>query len=518
MRQAALSEGIADGVLRGILLIVIATTFVLIAWRRFRTRPLPPGPPGLPILGNVFDIPKQYSWLAYRNLAAQYGDVLCMQALGHTLVIVSSVNAAIDLFEKRSAIYSDRPASVLAQMIGWTRNLAFKRYDDEWRRMRRLFWHHFQPSAVVQYRPVQQREARSLLQALLEDQRDLCGQIKLSFCRALLNATYGLPEKDVTHRYVELLEQSDANISEAFNPGAFFVEFMPWLRHIPSWFPGTGWQRKVKEWNAQATGVFEEPYRAGIDAMRLGEASPSILHDLLEASRGKESEIDEEVIKGTTATAFLAGTDTTVATFYAFFCAMLLHPEVQKRAHAELDSVVGPDRLPEHADRASLPYIDAIIKETLRWHNVAPLGMAHGCMEDDEYRGWIIPKGATIMINLWSIFHDPQQYPEPDVFRPERYLKDNKLVSDGLDPTTVAFGMGRRICPGRHFADDALFINMASVLHVFNISHQLDERGEPIPVEAKVTSGFLSDIAEFKYCIRPRSSAVEALIREASSA
>ncbi|KAJ2973411.1 hypothetical protein NUW54_g12069 [Trametes sanguinea] len=430
------------------------------------------------------------------------GDVLCVQALGHTLIIVSSVNAAIDLFEKRSTIYSDRPASVLAQMIGWMRNLAFMRYDDNWRRMRRLFWHHFQPSAVVQYRPLQQREARHFLQTLLNDQTDLCGRIKLSFCRVLLNATYGLPDKDINHRYVELLEQSDANISEAFIPGAFFVEFMPWLRHIPSWFPGAGWQQKVKQWQAQATGVFEEPYRAGLDAMKRGEASSSMLHELIEAARGKETEINEELIKGTTATVFLAGTDTTVATFYAFFCAMIMHPEVQKRAQEELDAVVGSDRLPEHADRPSLPYTDAILKETLRWHNVAPLGMAHGCMEDDEYRGWTIPKGAAIMINLWSIFHDPQRYPEPDVFRPERYLKDGKLG----------------ICPGRHFADDALFINMASVLHVFNISPKLDERGEPIPVEAKVTSGFLSDIVEFEYSICPRSSAAESLIRETNTA
>ncbi|KAJ3019070.1 hypothetical protein NUW54_g182 [Trametes sanguinea] len=80
---------------------------------------------------------------------------------------------------------------------------------------------------------------------------------------------------------------------------------------------------------------------------------------------------------------------------------MIMHPEVQKRAQEELDAVVGSDRLPEHADRPSLPYTDAILKETLRWHNVAPLGMAHGCMEDDEYRGWTIPKGAAIMINLW---------------------------------------------------------------------------------------------------------------------
>ena len=93
----------------------------------------------------------------------------------------------------------------------------------------------------------------------------------------------------------------------------------------------------------------------------------------------------------------------TAATLVAFICAMILHPEVQKRAHAELDRVVGPGRLPEHTDRAALPYVDALVKEMIRWHNVGPLGVAHRCMEEDVYRGWRIPKGAIVMPNAWWV-------------------------------------------------------------------------------------------------------------------
>ncbi|KAI8974876.1 cytochrome P450 [Trametes punicea] len=508
-------DGSSQTVLRGVFLILLASVVFVLARKRNR-RPLPPGPPGLPLIGNALDIPKEYSWLTFRDFATKYGDVVTLRAFGSTLIILSSVEAAIELMEKRSSMYADRPPSVLSEMIGWTRNFAFRRYDDQWRTMRRLFWQHFQPSAVQNYRPIQQREARRFLRKLLEDDSDLDGSIKISVCQTLLNAVYGIPAKDITQRYVELLEESNANVSEAYVPGAFFVEFIPWLRHIPSWVPGTGWQKKVKEWKVQANSIFEEPYMAAQNAMKRGVATPSMLHELLEAAQsdGKGTELTEEFIKGTTATAFLAGTDTTVATFFAFFCAMIRNPEMQKRAQKELDSVVGPDRLPEHSDRPSLPYIDAILKETLRWYNVAPLGMAHRCMQDDEYRGWTIPKGATVMINLWAIFHDPHQYPDPHTFRPERFLKDGKLNPDVPDPTTITFGFGRRICPGRHFADDALFINMASVLHVFDILPALDEFGKPIPVEAKFTSGFLSMVEPFKYSIRPRSKEALSLILE----
>ncbi|KAI0369339.1 CyP450 monooxygenase [Pilatotrama ljubarskyi] len=496
------------------LLAIVAACFVFRAIQSRSRRSLPPGPRGLPVIGNAFDIPQKQAWLVYRDLAAQYGDVVALNALGQTLVIVSSMTAAVDLFEKRSAIYSDRQDSILAVLTGWTWNLAFKRYGDDWRRVRRLFWKHFQPNAVSKFRPVQQREARRFLRRLLEDQSDLDASIKLSLSATILSAIHGLPLEDVTDDYVRILNEAEDGIGEAFTPGAFLVEFFPWLRHVPAWFPGAGWQKKVVEWRGQAMAIVEVPYGAAQDAMKRGYGEPSVLSVLLsEMSHHDEPEQGDQVIKETTAVAFGAGTDTTAATLLAFFCAMILHPEVQKRAREELDAVVGANRLPEQADRPSLPYVNAIVKELLRWHTVAPLGVAHRCMEEDEYRGWTIPKGAIIVPNAWAMLHDPDVFPEPEAFRPERFLKDGQLNPDVLDPERIAFGFGRRICPGRHFADDALFINVASVLHVFDIVPALDEHGQPIPVEARMTSGFLSYLEEFKYTIRPRSDAAEALIR-----
>ncbi|KAI9058741.1 CyP450 monooxygenase [Trametes sanguinea] len=482
--------------------LAVALLILIRRSRSSRKAPLPPGPPGLPLLGNAFDIPKERAWAAFRDLSSKYGDVVALSALGQTIVILSSVEAAVDLFEKRSAIYSDRQASVLADMIGWTWNLAFKRYGDDWRRVRRLFWHHFQPNAVGQYQAVQQRDVRDLLRRLLGGSKDLDGEMKLTLTKTILTAVHGLPKDSVTSRYVDILTASEAGIAEAFSPGAFLVEFVPWLRHVPGWLPGTGWQRKVREWQGQSDAIREEPFRAAKEAMRRGDSEPSMLTDLLERSR--EGELDEDAIKETTATA---------ATLHAFILAMILHPSAQRRAQAELAAAVGPERLPEHADRAALPYVDAMVKELLRWHNVAPLGVAHRCMREDAYRGWRIPEGAVVMPNAWAILHDPEVFPDPDAFRPERFLRDGKPNTDVLDPASVAFGFGRRICPGQHFAEDALFIAMASLLHVFDFGPALDEHGTPIPVQAKMTSGFLSYVEDYKYSIRPRSAAAEALIR-----
>ncbi|KAH9888103.1 CyP450 monooxygenase [Cubamyces lactineus] len=485
--------------------------------KRWRGAKLPPGPPGLPLLGNVYDIPQDAPWVSYRDLTVKYGDVICVRLLGHPVIVLNSVTAVADLFEKRSAIYSDRPVPIvsISRMLNWIWSLGFKPYGDDWRRTRRELWQYLQPSTVAQWHPIQTRESRRFLKCLLHDQRDLRKTVQLCLCRTLLGVGHGLPADDVTTRYVDLLGEIDSSVAEAYDPAILFI---PWLRYLPSWFPGGSWKNGIAKWRRPAETVLELPFKAALSAMRRGTATPSIMSELYDQMQSTEaSGVDEELAKAVLAVIFVAGADTTAGSLFAFFCAMIMHPEAQKRAQEELDAVVGPDRLPEHADRPSLPYVDAILKEVLRWHSIAPFGLAHRCMEDDEYRGWVIPENATVMTNIWGILHDPERFPEPDTFRPERFLKDGRLDPDAFNPATVAFGTGRRICPGQHFAEDTLFINIASVLHAFDIRPAADARGVPVPVEYGVTSGLISTVKPFEYSIRPRSSAAEGLVRDAMS-
>jgi len=180
----------------------------------------------------------------------------------------------------------------------------------------------------------------------------------------------------------------------------------------------------------------------------------------------------EKYIAEALASLYAAGSDTTVALLKTFLVAMLLHPDVQKKAHDELDSVVGRERLPTFEDRPRLPFIDAVCKETLRWHPITPLGIPHASTKDDVYAGFFIPRGALVLGNAWAMLHNPVLYPEPDVFRPERFLNVDGSLRD--DPVLSSeFGFGKRICPGRHFVDATFFIVVASLFSVFHI-----ERGE----------------------------------------
>jgi cytochrome P450 len=136
---------------------------------------------------------------------------------------------------------------------------------------------------------------------------------------------------------------------------------------------------------------------------------------------------------------------------------MTLFPGVQRKAQEEIDQVLG-GRLPTVADRGKLPYADAIVKEALRWHPVAPMGIPHVSVEDDLLNGFYIPKGSLIMPNIWALTHDSEVYHDPMVFKPERFLGIDGREPE-MDPHAVVFGFGRRVCPGQFLADVTQFIS-----------------------------------------------------------
>ena len=127
-----------------------------------------------------------------------------------------------------------------------------------------------------------------------------------------------------------------------------------------------------------------------------------------------------------------------------FFLAMALNPQVAKKAQEELDRVVGKGELPDFSHKDRLPYIDALVKEVLRWSPPLPFGLANRAMQDDVYRGYFIPAGATVIQNVWAIFRDPKIYPDPEAFNPDRFLKDGKINPLALNPEDRVFGAGRR--------------------------------------------------------------------------
>jgi len=175
---------------------------------------------------------------------------------------------------------------------------------------------------------------------------------------------------------------------------------------------------------------------------------------------------------------------------------MALNPEIQRKAQDEIDSVVGIQRLPKISDRNSLPYLEAIIKEVLRWASVSPIALPHATREDDQVLGYKIPKGCVVVANLWAMLHDDRVYPEPFKFDPTRFLGEKKQP----DPREVVFGRGRRVCPGQHIAEASLFIQVASVLAAFDIRKELDSSGREVEPEIGFTTAIVRSVESLPDC------------------
>jgi cytochrome P450 len=153
-----------------------------------------------------------------------------------------------------------------------------------------------------------------------------------------------------------------------------------------------------------------------------------------------------------------AGLETTTGILEFFTMASILYPESAGKAQDELDSVVGQNQLPS-------PYVNAFIKEVFRWRPGTPMSVPHSSLKDDEYKGYHIPKGATIIENQWAINLNDNHFQDPYEFIPERWLQYP-------DQPLSIFGFGRRTCPGKHMGQNSIFIAIARILWAYNISHQ----------------------------------------------
>ncbi|KAI0658590.1 CyP450 monooxygenase [Cubamyces menziesii] len=494
---------------------ILALSRYLFASRR--RHKLPPGPQRLPLIGNVLDMPTKNLGPSFRELTAKYGDVVYMNILGQPMVILGSYKAVYDLLEQQSSISSDRSPSPMADLTGFMWDFALEGYTQRWRTQRRAFHQLFYPNAIKAYRPTQLREVHRLLQKLITTPENFVHHCHHYFGATIMGIVYGVEIADDDDKYLVIARKALDIFNDFMVPGRYLVESLHVLRHIPSWFPGAGFKRKAAAWRKDVLALRNVPFDAVMANLANGTARPCIVTSLLEQQANldpDEAKEHEEMSRDVAALAYITGADTTFSDVVAFFLAMVIFPDVQRKAQAELDAVVGPSRLPTFEDRTSLPYVNAIVKECMRWHVVVTLGIPHRTTADATCSGYFVPEGTVVVTNAWGISRDPEEYPEPEEFRPERFL-DPKT----RDPMSFVFGSGRRICAGRHFADVSLYIIVASILHSLTIEPPVDGSGQPVRVEPKVTTDVLLSYPEpFKCRITARSKQAEALIRAQGSA
>ncbi|KAI0544513.1 cytochrome P450 [Xylaria curta] len=473
--------------------------------------PLPPGPRGFPLVGNVNDFPSSDTlaaqhWLKHKAL---YGPISSVTIMGQPVILVNDARLAIELCDKRSSKYSSRPRQVFAgEMMGWANSLGLVPHNNLFKAQRKIVHQIIGTnSAASQFHALEEAEVGHFLLHLLENPENLVEHVKTEIGSVTLRIAYGYTAE--SHKNDPLIDMSTdvmTKFSRAAVPGTYLVDTFPFLRKLPDWLPGTSFKELARQWERELLDVTEKPFAFVKHQMAQGTNKSSFLSQLLE---DKDSPEDDYTKKWAAGSLYTAGADTSVTEILSFFLVMVLYPEIQRLAQEEIDQVIADQiRLPTIADRGRMPYVAALTTEILRWHPAAPMGLPHTSTEDDIFEGYFIPKGSMLLMNIWHFTHDPDTYKDPMEFRPERFLGKNAEP----DPLKYVFGFGRRACPGRILAQNTLFLTIAQTLAGFNIT----KKGESTPA-LNFGPGVVSRVAPFECVIKPRSPHHEKLIRSIES-
>ncbi|EPS99956.1 hypothetical protein FOMPIDRAFT_1050052 [Fomitopsis schrenkii] len=493
--------------------------FISIIILRFQggRKGLPPGPRGLPIIGNILQLPSTNQHKKYAEWGAQYGDVVYVKFFQQPVIVLNSARAAIELMEKRGAKYSGRPRFIyLSDLAQWSGGGAWVTYNSIWKQHRKWL-----QSALItrntldRYLPLQRREANNLLSDILANPSDYRNHLKRYTAAIILEIAYGRQITTIDDEFIRTIEEGVGTVLEGAGPGGTLVDYLPALQYLPSWFPGFGFTKNIARARRAVRTLEDIPYQRVKDEMIKGTARPSFVQQLVEEHRdaGTLSEEKEALIKSTAGIMYLGGTDTSLTSLLVFVLEMVLHPEILKKLHDEMDCALKAIRLPGLEDRSSLPYLECVIREVYRICPAAQLGLPHQAADDDVYRGYHIPKGATVVANIWAMTRDPDVFVDPEEFRPERFLGVDLSQNEVGDPKQLVFGFGRRVCPGQHLADISNWLAIANIVATMDICKARDSSGIEITPTPTFLSGTVSHPTPFLCDIHPRSAKHKELIQ-----
>ncbi|QBZ61224.1 hypothetical protein PoMZ_08172 [Pyricularia oryzae] len=506
--------------------LIIAVTALIIdyGYMLYLRSRMPPGPFPLPIIGNTFSLPDNKPWVWFDELSKRYNAPLVTIWIGRNPTVwICDSWCAHDMLEKKAQLYSSRPRMVVFGELGTgqanlvtmrTRNQAER---DHWRVHRRLMHLGVGTQVVRRYRGVQDAESRVVALNMLRDPAAFVSHLEryatsvvsiLAFGRRVASSS----DPIITEVIAVMQLAAELNVPgkkfpmlmETFPILAKFPRSMPWMKGLGA----RGRKGGHYFWHSLAQEAVEQ-LDSRTDEERRNIPKPYV-HTLF--AENDKYKISTEEISNLTGNLFGAGSDTSASTLVTFVLACCAFPEPAHKAQRELDRVVGHGRSPSFGDQADLPYVNAFVKELLRWRPVAVIGgQPHSPTADDDYKGWHIPANSWVQGNLWAIHRNPRDFPDPDRFEPDRFVEGSEWQRPFPgDRGYMTFGWGRRVCSGQALAEQGVWITVARLLWAFDMRKKRDPvTGAEVPVDIfAFTNGLNMRPQPFLCDITPRSEEI----------
>ncbi|TKY86331.1 hypothetical protein EX895_005156 [Sporisorium graminicola] len=476
---------------------------------------LPPGPkPSNFVTGNT--IPTTHPWRTFSKWTQQYGDIFTLRIGSTYLFVLGQASSAHAIMEKQSACSSDRPRQIMAgELISDNRRMLILPYGTRWRLFRKVLHETLQDKAARLYEGVQRREACIAMLHLGRTPERFQQVFKRYAASVIMQVTYDYRIDSLEDPLIRQVEECLTKLALWIRPGASVLDRYPALLWLPAVV--NPWKQKGLELREKEQMLFVSQWDSVRRRVAQNQCQPCFVSKVQE----KQAELGITDAEGASlaGSMFGAGSDTTASGLAIFVLAMCAFPHVLKALQAEIDQVCS-DNLPRFEDLSAqtTPYLYATVQETLRWRPISAGGFSHKLTQDVEYRGYLLPKGSTVVAPHWSISLDEHEYPEPHVFRPERFLSpnDGSVKGTWFAPArgSVAFGFGRRVCPGLHIAMRSLTINLACIAWCFDITSGDPDKVDTLAFTSAANSHPLPFDANFVYRSKAREQVVMAENRE----
>ncbi|XP_027345992.1 isoflavone 2'-hydroxylase-like [Abrus precatorius] len=437
---------------------------LLLQSRKFKN--LPPGPPSLPIIGNLHHL-KRPLHRTFKGLSDKYGPVISLWFGSRLVVVCHSHSLFQECFTKNDVVLANRPRFLSGKYIFYNyTTLGSTAYGEHWRNLRRITaLDVLSTHRINNYSGIRKDETQRLIRKLAEDSSNDFTEVELTskfydmtfnnIMRMISGKRYYGDNCDMAD--VEEAEQFRAMVSELLQlSGANNKnDFMPILRL----FDFENLEKRLKKISNKT-----DTFLKGLlqEHRTKKQRANTMVDHLLSLQESQPEYYTDQIIKGLALGMLLAGTDSSAVTLEWALSCVLNNPEVLKRARDELETHVGQDRLLDESDLSKLPYLKNIIYETLRLYTPAPLLLPHSSSEDCVIAGYNVPRDTIVLINAWSIHRDPKMWSDATSFKPDRFEKEGEL--DKL----IAFGLGRRACPGGGLAMRAIGLTLGLLIQCFD--------------------------------------------------